>query len=104
MSQSTGCSQPELLERLYQHFAQPSAWDVYPGAQDALKKIRATGMPRCECLTVITQLCCSSSRAGSLSLRAAVQSELAAEGRQCLLAYVACMTRLGDQNSCLPST
>ena len=43
MSQSTGCSQPELLERLYQHFAQPSAWDVYPGAQDALKRIRATG-------------------------------------------------------------
>ena len=24
VSQSTGCSQPELLERLYQHFAQPS--------------------------------------------------------------------------------
>ena len=45
MSQSTGCSQPELLERLYQHFAQPSAWDVYPGAQEALAKIRGTGMP-----------------------------------------------------------
>ncbi|CAL5229453.1 g12778 [Coccomyxa viridis] len=43
VSQSTGCSQPELLERLYQHFAHPSAWDVYPGAQEALKRIRATG-------------------------------------------------------------
>lgn len=47
MSQSTGCSQPELLERLYQHFAQPSAWDVYPGAPEALRKIRDTGMPCC---------------------------------------------------------
>ena len=45
MSQSTGCSQPELLERLYHHFAHPSAWDVYPGAQEALKKIRSTGTP-----------------------------------------------------------
>jgi len=45
VSQSTGCSQPELLESLYQHFAQPGAWDVYPGAPEALKRIRSTGMP-----------------------------------------------------------
>ena len=45
VSQSTGCSQPELLESLYQHFALPDAWDVYPGAPEALKRIRSTGMP-----------------------------------------------------------
>ena len=44
MSQSTGCSQPELLERLYQHFAEPAAWNVYPGAKEALRKIRSSGM------------------------------------------------------------
>ena len=44
VSQSTGCSQPELLESLYQHFALPGAWDVYPGALEALKRIRSTGM------------------------------------------------------------
>ena len=44
VSQSTGCSQPELLERLYQHFAEPAAWDVYPGAKEALRKIRSSGM------------------------------------------------------------
>ena len=45
MSQSTGCSQPELLERLYQHFAQPSAWDVFPGAAQALERIQESGVP-----------------------------------------------------------
>ncbi|CAK0787258.1 hypothetical protein CVIRNUC_010476 [Coccomyxa viridis] len=44
VSQSTGCSQPELLERLYQHFAQPSAWDVSPGAARALQRIRESGL------------------------------------------------------------
>ena len=45
VSQSTGCSQPELLERLYQHFAQPSAWDTSPGAAQALQSIRDSGVP-----------------------------------------------------------
>ena len=45
VSQSTGCGQPELLERLYQHFAQPSAWDVSPGAARALQRIHESGVP-----------------------------------------------------------
>ena len=44
MSQSTGCSQPELLERLYQHFAQPGAWDISPGAAQALQRIQESGV------------------------------------------------------------
>ena len=45
VSQSTGCSQPELLERLYTHYAQPSAWHVSHGAAQALQKIRSSGVP-----------------------------------------------------------
>ena len=105
MSQSTGCSQPELLERLYQHFAQPGAWDVYPGARDALKKIRATGMPQSQPFTIIAHLCCSRARAGSPCLPAS--HAFAGERQKGCCAcwpcsYVLCMTCLDDQHVSVP--
>ena len=79
MSQSTGCSQPELLERLYQHFAQPAAWDVSPGAALALQRIRESGVP-CQLATISSQqschhALCAARRLGRLPRRCAGPSE-----------------------------
>ena len=43
VSESTGCSDPELLERLYQHYVSPAAWTLAPDAAAALADISATG-------------------------------------------------------------
>ena len=43
MEQSTGCNDPEVLEKLYNHYLQPSAWKLTPGALDALAQIKLPG-------------------------------------------------------------
>jgi hypothetical protein len=38
---STGCSDERMFEALYQHYAQPGAWEVAPGAEVALASLRS---------------------------------------------------------------
>ena len=45
VEQSTGCNDPEMLEKLYNHYLQPSAWKLTPGALDALAQIKLPGKP-----------------------------------------------------------
>ncbi|EIE20438.1 HAD-superfamily hydrolase [Coccomyxa subellipsoidea C-169] len=44
VEQSTGCNDPELMEQLYLHYLQPSAWKLAPGALPALAAIRSSGI------------------------------------------------------------
>ena len=41
---STGVSDPELVDTLYDHFAQPTAWRLAPDLQDLLATARAEGL------------------------------------------------------------
>ncbi len=43
VEQSTGCSDPVLLESLYEHYAQPEAWTLCPDAAASLASISAAG-------------------------------------------------------------
>ena len=43
IAESTGCSDPALLEALYEHYAQPEAWNVSPDAAATLTSISAAG-------------------------------------------------------------
>ncbi len=40
---ATGCDAPELLDELYAHFADPSAWRLVPDAVSTLAALRARG-------------------------------------------------------------
>lgn len=44
VEQSTGCNDPTMLEKLYNHYLQPSAWNLSPGALDVLAQIKSSGM------------------------------------------------------------
>ncbi|BDA50706.1 probable haloacid dehalogenase-like hydrolase domain-containing protein [Coccomyxa sp. Obi] len=44
VEQSTGCNDPKMLEKLYNHYLQPSAWKLAPGALDVLAQIKSSGM------------------------------------------------------------
>ncbi|CAL8465108.1 g4643 [Coccomyxa elongata] len=44
VEQSTGCNDPELLKKLYDHFLQPSTWRLAPGALDVLAQIKSSGI------------------------------------------------------------
>ncbi|KAK9917585.1 hypothetical protein WJX75_006082 [Coccomyxa subellipsoidea] len=44
VEQSTGCKDSSLLEQLYLHYQQPSAWKLAPGALTALTHIRSSGI------------------------------------------------------------
>ncbi|MED5372720.1 MAG: HAD-IA family hydrolase [Myxococcota bacterium] len=43
--EATGCADPTYFEALYQHYAQPQAWRVAPGALPLIDTLRAQGTP-----------------------------------------------------------
>ena len=41
---ATGCADAALFDALFNHYAKPEAWQVAPGAQGALQRLRAAGV------------------------------------------------------------
>ncbi|WIA10592.1 hypothetical protein OEZ85_010775 [Tetradesmus obliquus] len=44
VQQSTGCCSEALFEEVYEYYEQPEAWELAPGAVQALSKLRAAGV------------------------------------------------------------
>lgn len=44
VQESTGCSNDELFEEVYDYYVQPGAWTLAPGAVSALSKLKAAGV------------------------------------------------------------
>jgi REG-2-like HAD superfamily hydrolase len=44
IARSTGCDAPALLDALYDHYADPAAWRLADGAEQALSALRASGL------------------------------------------------------------
>eukprot|EP00882_Tetradesmus_deserticola_P006793 GHRQ01007152.1.p1 GENE.GHRQ01007152.1~~GHRQ01007152.1.p1 ORF type:complete len:293 (+),score=101.96 GHRQ01007152.1:173-1051(+) len=44
VEQSTGCCNEQLFEEVYEYYAQADAWALAPGAVQALRKLRASGI------------------------------------------------------------
>lgn len=44
VSDATGCGNYEFFEEVYDYYARKEAWKVAPGAENALRRLRATGV------------------------------------------------------------